>query len=137
MVRILGGSGAVINAPGDFVPLCAQRKFLLLDTSLEREPKESWLMSASGERIARFDFGYVSGFGSEADDKLFWVQGFVLTETGTGTRLRVVDSNGQAMLDKVYDKGAVETVTVAGQSIEIGVLEPEKPSYLNRPAAAP
>lgn len=112
---------------GEFVSLCKNGVFLLLDTNTLNKPGFSFLMSASGQVVARYDFGEVFSFGVADDEKIFWIQAHSVTGKAPVTILRVFSSIGAELLKKSYMKGMVEKVEFGGKIYSIKVTEPDLP----------
>jgi hypothetical protein len=116
-----------VTAPGEFVSLCKQRKFLLLNTDTHHLPGPSWLMSADGELIAKIELGQIAEHGAASDERIFWTQAFMLRGQNWVTRVRVFDMDGAEIQERTYGASGVEQVLYEGRAYEIRVLKPDMP----------
>lgn len=117
-----------VTAPGTFVSLCKSGVFFLLDnTGAHFTAGPSWLISANGTVLGRYQFDAAFRHGVTADEALVWVQSTEGTEGAWVTRLTVIDKHGARIYDRTYKAATNQKIDYEGRTYEVAVEEPVLP----------
>ena len=112
---------------GEFIPLCDYDKFLLISNQRHYHPTSSFLLTIEGRIVKKFNFGEIAQIDKSEDNKIFWIQQFIVVDRQPLTKVQVYDNNGTKIASQSFTHKQNYLVKSLDVSYSIKVLKPKYP----------